>query len=147
MGISKNNGTPKSSILIGFSIIFTIHFGGKIPLFLETPPCQLPCLGAVPSSQRPGWRICRFLGARAQAELDIALPSWWLNQPIWKICSSNWKSSQNWGENKKYLKPPSSYTLKQTNRCNSLPKDPSPLGRIWGLKLLITLNKFTHKVM
>ena len=28
---------PKSSILIGFSIIFTIHFGGKIPLFLETP--------------------------------------------------------------------------------------------------------------
>ena len=28
MGVSKNNGTPKSSILIGFSIIFTIHFGG-----------------------------------------------------------------------------------------------------------------------
>ena len=27
---------PKSSILIGFSIIFTIHFGGP-PLFLETP--------------------------------------------------------------------------------------------------------------
>ena len=34
MGVSKNNGTPKSSILIGFSIIFTIHFG--VPLFLET---------------------------------------------------------------------------------------------------------------
>ena len=34
MGGSKNNGTPKSSILIGFSIIFTIHFG--MPLFLET---------------------------------------------------------------------------------------------------------------
>ena len=28
LGVSKNNGTPKSSILIGFSIIFTIHFGG-----------------------------------------------------------------------------------------------------------------------
>ena len=27
------HGTPKSSILIGFSIIFTIHFG--VPLFLE----------------------------------------------------------------------------------------------------------------
>ena len=26
---------PKSSILIGFSIIFTIHFG--VPLFMETP--------------------------------------------------------------------------------------------------------------
>ena len=35
MGVSKNNGTPKSSILMGFSIIFTIHFG--VPLFLETP--------------------------------------------------------------------------------------------------------------
>ena len=31
----KNSGTPKSSILIGFSIIFTIHFG--VPVFLETP--------------------------------------------------------------------------------------------------------------
>ena len=30
---------PKSSILIGFSIIFTIPFGGKIPLFSETPVC------------------------------------------------------------------------------------------------------------
>ncbi len=34
--VSKNRGTPKSSILIGCSIIFTIHFGGP-PLFLETP--------------------------------------------------------------------------------------------------------------
>ena len=30
-----NSGTPKSSILTGFSIVFTIHFG--VPLFLETP--------------------------------------------------------------------------------------------------------------
>ena len=36
MDVSKNRGTPKSSILIGFSIIFTIHFG--VPLFLETTP-------------------------------------------------------------------------------------------------------------
>ena len=35
MSASENSGTPKSSILIGFSIIFTIHFG--VPLFLETP--------------------------------------------------------------------------------------------------------------
>ena len=37
MGVEpKNMGKPpKSSILIGFSIIFTIHFG--VPLFLETP--------------------------------------------------------------------------------------------------------------
>ena len=36
MGFSKNGDTPKSSILIGFSIIFTIHFG--VPLFLEFHP-------------------------------------------------------------------------------------------------------------
>ena len=35
MGVSKNRGTPKSSILIGFSLIFTIHFGAS--RFLETP--------------------------------------------------------------------------------------------------------------
>ncbi len=29
--------------------------------------------------------------------------AWWLNQPIWNICSSNWKSSPNRGEHKKYL--------------------------------------------
>ena len=40
MGVSKNNGTPKSSILRGFSIIFTIHFVGP-PLFLETPIYQI----------------------------------------------------------------------------------------------------------
>ena len=28
MAVSENGGTPKSSIFIGFSIIFTIHFGG-----------------------------------------------------------------------------------------------------------------------
>ncbi len=35
MSVSKNRGgPPKSSILIGFSIIFTIHFGGfSTPIF------------------------------------------------------------------------------------------------------------------
>ena len=41
MGVSKNRGgPPKSSILIGFSIIFTIHFG--LPLFLEIPKYDHP---------------------------------------------------------------------------------------------------------
>ena len=40
MAVSKNSGTPKSSILIGFSMIFTIHFG--VPLFLETPIFHQP---------------------------------------------------------------------------------------------------------
>ena len=36
---------------------------------------------------------------------------WWLNQPIWKICSSKWESSPNRGENKKSLKPPPSLSI------------------------------------
>jgi len=38
MDVSENGGTPKSSILIGFSMVFHYkpsHFG--VPLFLETP--------------------------------------------------------------------------------------------------------------
>ena len=35
MDVSEDSGTPKSSILRGFSIIITIDFG--VPLFLETP--------------------------------------------------------------------------------------------------------------
>ena len=36
LDVSENSGTPKSSILIGFSIIFTIHFGGVPPIFGNT---------------------------------------------------------------------------------------------------------------
>ena len=36
MGVSKNNGTPKSSILIGFPIINHPFWGTPVPLFLET---------------------------------------------------------------------------------------------------------------
>ena len=41
MGVSKNNGTPKSSILIGFSIII-----GKVPI--KTPKRCTPDLSEVP---------------------------------------------------------------------------------------------------
>ena len=47
-GVSENGGTPKSSILIGFSIIFTIHFG-VFPLifgnFCGFLCCQMACCG------------------------------------------------------------------------------------------------------
>ena len=57
--------------------------------------------------------------------------SWWLNQPIWKICSSNWKSSPNRDEifpkfrdeHKKYLKPP------PNNSSQLIPNRPS--GNSW----------------
>ena len=33
-----------------------------------------------------------------------SFPVWWLNQPLWKICSANWESSPSFGgENKKKL--------------------------------------------
>ena len=38
--------------------------------------------------------------------------SWWLNQPIRKICSSISIISPGRGENKKYLKPPPSHLLR-----------------------------------
>ena len=37
MGVSENTDTPKSTILIGFSIIFTIHFGVFPPIFGKPP--------------------------------------------------------------------------------------------------------------
>ena len=45
------------------------------------------------------------------SKLFIGFSSWWLNQPLWKICSSNWESSPNRGEKKKYSKPPPSFPL------------------------------------
>ena len=39
--------------------------------------------------------------------------SWWLNQPIWNICLSNWIISPNRDENRKYLKPLDSYNQKK----------------------------------
>ena len=37
MGVSRNRGTPKSSILIGFSIINHPFWGTGVPLFSQTP--------------------------------------------------------------------------------------------------------------
>ena len=44
--------TPKSSILIGFSIIFTIHFGGKIPLFFGNIHVSFRAMGN-PQTPKP----------------------------------------------------------------------------------------------
>ena len=47
---------PKSSILIGFSIIFSIHFG--VPVFLETPIYNPTSWGYF----TPLKHICFFIG-------------------------------------------------------------------------------------
>ncbi len=53
----------------------------------------------------------RIIGSKSSKTRDPRLSSWWLNQPIWKICSSNWIISPGiGGKIKKYLrKPPPSY--------------------------------------
>ena len=45
--------------------------------------------------------LCLFL-------YQLTLSGWWLNQPLWKICSSNWIISQSRDDNKTCLKPPPS---------------------------------------
>ena len=68
MGVSKNNGTPKSSILIGFSIINHPFWG--TPIFGNTHihqveidfreleyPCQTPV--AVEELKVKGYEFCR----------------------------------------------------------------------------------------
>ena len=72
MGVSENGGSfpPKSWILIGFSMIFTIRFG--VPLFLETPICIYIYQGGGNSKiflfitpkigeDEPIWRVAHFL--------------------------------------------------------------------------------------
>ena len=71
MDVSKNSGTPKSSIkIIGFSMIFTIHFGVYTPIFWKHPygafgegrsfqwfgNFQLPWGPGIPGSQVLGLR-------------------------------------------------------------------------------------------
>ena len=56
MGVSKNRGTPKSSILIGFSTINPSILG--YPWFLETPTCsskvdRIKRYGGTTSSEKP----------------------------------------------------------------------------------------------
>ena len=51
---------PKSSILIGFSIIFTIHFG--VPLFLETPIRTVLII--------PTWFLAGIFGAIHSLKLE-----------------------------------------------------------------------------
>ena len=62
MGVSENSGTPKSSILIGFSIIFTIHFGG-FPLFFGNTHMTF--------GEGPFWGI--FFGGRLGLKVSFGL--------------------------------------------------------------------------
>ncbi len=85
LGVSKNNGTPKSSILIGFFIIFTIHFEGP-PLFLETPiwlVLDLLLFGGTPRSQQQ--LQCLILKQLWMSVLVATLVGQWSPSRKWRI--------------------------------------------------------------
>ena len=57
-------------------------------------------------SHHLGWgrvRSLQFDQIHTGDSLRWTFASWWLNQPIWKICSSNWIISPGSGEHTKYL--------------------------------------------
>ena len=103
---SKNRDTPKSSILIGFSIIFTIHFRGT-PLFLETPNIEAypfppyveydPPNRFTAEKRRPGAKLGDFhYDGIPRVQGPAVSQKWWffrevLGNPVhpgWCVCCS-----------------------------------------------------------
>ena len=80
-GVSKNRGTPKSSILIGVPLIFTIHFGGEIPLFLVQHPTGV----MIPTGRKPKTRcqffpsfpLCRIFSSSCLRAWSTYTRRWW----------------------------------------------------------------------
>ncbi len=69
LGVSKNRGTPKSSILIGCSIIFTIRFG--IPLFLVQHPFCFMSVKVTKATTTSGCRSWRWKGVKRRTAKRI----------------------------------------------------------------------------
>ena len=51
----------------------------------------------------PDFHSSKTLAQKLKTNLAKCLTGWWLNQPPWKICSSNWIIPPGRVENKKYL--------------------------------------------
>ena len=83
MDVSENSGTPKSSILIGFSIIFTIHFG--VPLFLEIPkwsgPCWLPS-AATTEGKELSYKMILLVERIRRTPVEVGSLSHYLQGPL-----------------------------------------------------------------
>ena len=69
MDVSKNSGTPKSSNLIGFSIIFTIRFGGVPPILGNT---HIICRAHAAAPSHKNW--CKQLNHWLSEKLVLAVP-------------------------------------------------------------------------
>ena len=85
------------------TIIFRFHVNlqGCIPLIIGFERETSQVLGfpwdfwTQPSTVLLGYPFCNLSCGQYWQCLEITSGGWWLNQPIWKICSSNWKSSPN----------------------------------------------------
>ena len=71
LGVSKNSGTPKSSILIGFSIINHPFWGYPVPLFLEIAGFLVAINST--SQGRRRWKLRIFGSNRFLVEFEMPL--------------------------------------------------------------------------
>ncbi len=88
MGVSKNRGTPKSSILIGFSII-DHPFWGETPIYMSWYGCSNVTVGSlrIASHFLPEWSETSLVEWAFYWCRDVSKKSGWikLNQ-TWKVC-------------------------------------------------------------
>ena len=92
IGKTKNLENPPNSVIV------STH--------LEKPVCQrqqhLPKLSFFGIKQKNEWNSKNPSCQKNNKKNHwFRFTSWWF-QPSWKICSSNWESSSNRGENKNY---------------------------------------------
>ena len=95
MGVSKNHGTPKSSILIGFSIINHPFWG--TPIFGSTPICAY-CVMCVAL-----FVYLRLWEPWDGREVEVEPPAHTRQRGGWKMwfrwqsqCGDHWTSNQLW---------------------------------------------------
>ena len=96
LDVSKNRGvfpkigkTPQiSHLFIGFSIIFTIHFGGKIPLFLVQRPFHVD--SSTFSHQPKPFPVFVYPNGLTEPWLRAVCAAWWCTP-------SSWRSSKHHG--------------------------------------------------
>ena len=98
--------------------------------------------------------FCFSVGLGSNATKPDPSSSWWLNQPKWNICSSNWIISPARDEHTKYLKPPPCHLLWRgcvlkrspwynSSRCTTLKVTNVQFLDVENCGLL--LSKFRHK--
>ena len=143
VGVSKNRGgPPKSSILMGFSLIFTIHFG--VSLFLETPMYILSThIVSLLQLDDPG---CRALERAPKRELRAyqAISAENADEPtgVWMAkkttkdetsLTTNYHQPSNSNKASKF--PIHGFKMKNVSR---------QLSRFFGLLLFVTLSHLVY---